>query len=151
MQYIYNKVETRIIARIAAIFGYAAILISRFGYFSLISSSDIVRINELTVILKIIGQCSIKCYDKNDKVSFEGLDINYHKYHFINKVVTTPPSPLTTEGCRLNMTTSVATTTMIGALTTVAPPADDKDESVRFVMKKAVEKRPKKGNRYIYF
>jgi hypothetical protein len=62
-------------------FGYAAILISRFGYFSLISSSDIVRINELTLILKIIGQCSIKCYDKNDKVSFEGLDINYHKYH----------------------------------------------------------------------
>ena len=47
---------------------------------------------------------------------------------FINKVVTTPPSPLTTEGCRLNMTTSVATTTMIGALTAVAPPADDKDE-----------------------
>lgn len=47
---------------------------------------------------------------------------------FINKVVTTAPSPLTTEGCRINMTTRVATTTMIGALTTVAPPADDKDD-----------------------
>jgi len=45
----------------------------------LISSSDIVRINELALILKIIGQCNIKRYDKNNKDSFEGLDLNYHK------------------------------------------------------------------------
>ena len=30
-------------------------------FFSLISQSDIVNINELTLILKIIGQCDVKC------------------------------------------------------------------------------------------
>jgi len=45
----------------------------------LISPSDIVSMNELTVILKIIGQCQIHydVTDKNNSTSFQGLNIHY--------------------------------------------------------------------------
>jgi hypothetical protein len=44
--------------------------------FPLIPHGDIVNINELTLILKIISQC----YDnnKNNNISIEGLTIHYH-------------------------------------------------------------------------
>ena len=36
------------------------------------------HVQELTLILKIIGQCGVKHTDKNNDTSFEDLDIHYH-------------------------------------------------------------------------
>jgi hypothetical protein len=51
--------------------------------FPLFCSSDIFSINRLIVILQIIGQCEVKTHydvtDKNNNVSFEGLNIYYHR------------------------------------------------------------------------
>ena len=52
------------------------------GILLFISPSDIVIINELSLILKIIITCEVKqhCYviHENNNVSFEELDIHYH-------------------------------------------------------------------------
>jgi hypothetical protein len=53
--------------------------IGNLNIFPLISTGHIVSINELTLILKIICQWDIKhmtLLDKNNDVSFEGLDIS---------------------------------------------------------------------------
>jgi hypothetical protein len=57
---------------------YKSIFISNLCSFPLILQRDIVSINRLTLMLKIIGQCVA---DKNKDVSCEGLDIQFHQYH----------------------------------------------------------------------
>ena len=57
---------------------YKSIFIANLCIFPLILQRDIVSINRLTLILKIIGQCVT---DKNNDVSYEGLDIHVHQYH----------------------------------------------------------------------
>jgi len=48
-----------------------------------ISRSDIVNINGLTRILKIIGQCDVKyimtLLDENNIISFEDIGLHFHK------------------------------------------------------------------------
>ena len=58
------------------------LIICNVDTFPLISPSDIVNLNELTVMLKIIGQCDIKhimtLTMKNNNVSVEGFDNHNH-------------------------------------------------------------------------
>ena len=54
--------------------------------FPLISKSDIVSINDLTLILKIISQCDDKHFMMLQikiitTCTFEGREMHYHKYH----------------------------------------------------------------------
>lgn len=55
-------------------------------FFPLISKSDIVSINDLTLILKIISQCDDKHFmmlqiKTITTCTFEGREMHYHKYH----------------------------------------------------------------------
>ena len=57
--------------------------IGNLDIFPLIATSNFDSIDELTRILKIIGQCDVKHMTfmiKNNNLSFEGLDIHYHSY-----------------------------------------------------------------------
>jgi hypothetical protein len=57
------------------------------------SPSDIFSINRLIVILQIIGQCEVKAHndvtDKNNNISFEGLNIYYHSSSYRTRCDTT--------------------------------------------------------------
>ena len=58
--------------------------IGNLNIFPLISPSDVVNINKLALILKIIGQYDVKhimMLPIKQYHSFEGLEIHYHYYH----------------------------------------------------------------------
>ena len=57
--------------------------ISNLNIIPVISQSDIVNINGLTRILKIIDQCYVKyimtLLDKNNNIGFESIGLHFHK------------------------------------------------------------------------